>query len=129
MSVEWIITDGSKTIPDSEVLDMLNDGVIRVEALDTARPRVIGKSGRPLTPQWHEGNDSPRLCVYIRSGGIKRTIVLNKLVWMADRRLVVPRGFCVHHRDLNYENNAASNLVCMDIRGHQFIHEDRKANF
>ena len=48
--------------------------------------------------------------------------LLHRDIWEAKNKQQVPKGFVVHHRDHDKENNAASNLTCMERGEHQRHH-------
>lgn len=66
---------------------------------------------------------------YIDTTGYKRVLYNNKYVkehqlnWcIANDFPIIPRGFCIHHRDENRLNNKPENLVLLSIGIHQKAH-------
>lgn len=56
----------------------------------------------------------------------RRAIAVHKLVWIA-KHGSIPRGYDVHHKDLNSLNNKLSNLELMDKFLHRRLHSELEA--
>lgn len=48
---------------------------------------------------------------------------LHQMVWITERG-PIPRGYEIHHKDFNRENNDISNLTCISVEEHRKLHAD-----
>ncbi|WP_157942635.1 HNH endonuclease signature motif containing protein [Escherichia sp. MOD1-EC6099] len=46
----------------------------------------------------------------------------HQAMWMLSNKQAIPDNFVIHHRDLDYTNNAPENLILLSKRAHQFYH-------
>lgn len=60
--------------------------------------------------------------LYHRPSDKRRKIGVAAFVWMAGTKHAVPKGFIVHHQDLNTLNNAFDNLYCLHEIDHHKLH-------
>ena len=106
-----------KNITDAEILDFLHTGLLTVDV--TTGEVWWGGEPRAVT---RAGSHGFRNRVEIRYEGHKRTIYLNKLVYMAATRKPIPVGYQIHHIDEDNTNDVWSNLICVSIQDHLKLH-------
>lgn len=104
-------------VSDAEILRLLKEGAYKVSLEDGT---VIGRRGKPITP-WEKNN---HLLVRLYDGGKARSVSLGKLVWMAATGEEVPKGFEVHHRNLNSGDNSWVNLIVLHELDHRKFHAE-----
>lgn len=46
----------------------------------------------------------------------------HRMVWIRQNKMPIPKGFIIHHRDMNKLNNNIDNLVLMDNNTHSLMH-------
>ena len=71
------------------------------------------------------------MSLYIRlhfDGDYRRGIAVARLVWMSVTKRTIPKGFEIHHMDVDYKNNAWSNLYCLYKLDHKKLHNRHLIN-
>lgn len=106
----------SKLLNQRDILTMLKCKVYTVD-LETAE--VKNSRGNVIKPV---PDDKGRLFVRLYWSKGRKTIFLNRLVWMAATLRTIPAGFEIHHRDENHNNDAWTNLYCLFEMDHQKLH-------
>lgn len=104
-------------LSDEQVLTLLTSEVYTV-CPDTAEVARDGKPIKPVSLKRQPGRYFVRL---YGLGGV-RTIMRNKLAWMAGAKALVPAGFEIHHDDENHSNDAWHNLICLHALDHRKQH-------
>ncbi len=108
-------------LTNADVLKLLKQ---RVYTVDLAQGVVLGQRGKPLKTVEREGGFSGVGLVYLfvelyhKDSDKRRKIGVSSLVWMAGTQQAVPRGFEIHHQDMNTLNNAFINLYCLHTVDH-----------
>lgn len=46
----------------------------------------------------------------------------HRMIWEHHNQIRVPKGFVIHHKDFNSQNNAIENLECMSSEDHKDLH-------
>lgn len=121
----------------------LKDGTLHVD-FSTGKIYSVNSTWNELTVEYddHAGNQRyafvtiRRKCISYRKGfrgqsskiitWRRRKIAVHKLVWIAKHGLI-PRGYDVHHKDLNSLNNRLSNLELLEKHIHLQLHTDLEA--
>lgn len=104
-----------ETLTTRDILAILRSGVYQVD-LESG---TVSRNGRELTPY---ANEDGYLFVQLYHEQKRKTISVSKVVWMAGSGRSVPRGFEIHHRDRNPENNWWSNLFALHNTDHRKLH-------
>lgn len=104
--------------PD-ELLEILEEGRYHVCPQTGELIKQIGVGGRVITPAYDK---SGRAFVRLYANNKRKTIFLNRLVWMSVTKSVIPEGFEIHHWDSNHANNAFDNLYCLHKMDHDKVH-------
>lgn len=109
-----------KTLSDMTLLTLLNDGEIQVDLYSCD----VWKSGRLLKPTivGRDGKNCTRYRIEICHFGCKRSIVRSRLVYMAGARILIPKGFEIHHRDEDRYNDSFANLIMLTTQDHLKLH-------
>lgn len=115
----------SSILSDQKIVELVNEGSIVV---DFHASRVF-KNGRELRIGivGTEGKNGTRHRVQICAMGVKRTIVLAKLVYMAWTKRVIPDGFVIHHIDGDRYRDTIDNLVMLTVEDHNKLHRAAEA--
>lgn len=53
------------------------------------------------------------------------TMPLHRFIWMMDHKRLIPPDFSVYHTDHNKDNNAPSNLICVNKEGEVIDYESQ----
>lgn len=103
-----------------EVMDLIQSGVIEVNLL-TAE---VTKNGRVLKPTIVGRNDKngTRYRIEICHNGGKRTILRNRLVYMAELGRVIPDDLFIHHVNEDRYDDRAANLIGLSEHDHKKLH-------
>lgn len=104
-----------KTIPDEQILALLE---LRVLIVDYPFIRFKGKE---LTKNL-AGSKGERFRVELRFEGKKRTLLVSRLVYMAETMRVIPDGSEIHHLDGDRFNDHPSNLIALTANDHYKFH-------
>lgn len=105
----------TETLSDKDILTLLKHGVYRV---DLERGEVFNEHGKEL--QYRRcGKSQEYLCVRLYSAPKMREIGVARLVWMAGTKRRIPKGFEVHHRNGDTEDNSFLNLFCLYCVDHR----------
>lgn len=114
------MTKKRESIPDAEILEMLETGLIKVD-LNTG---VVAKGDKVLQPTivGTDGKNGTRKRIEICNKGRKRSILLAKLIYMAGNKMIVPTGFEVHHIDKDRYGDRFSNLIMLTHSDHRKMH-------
>lgn len=120
-----------KTIPDEEILDLINCGRIVIKYLNRKNP-VIFKDGKKLSPYIVWGSrcsDCDRWAIKIglpkkprQKRPRRRSIVRSRLVWMYVHRRIISLGEEIHHDDEDRLNDQAKNLINWAEDRHRSYH-------
>ena len=118
-------TTPSKTIPDEEILELLNSKILTVN-LETTEVKYKGRKKPPFaTPQ---SNTTNRYKIHLYLGNSRRpnyrrrTISLARLVYLAGTLKIIPDGHEIHHLDEDSQNDRFSNLICLSKEDHDKLH-------
>lgn len=93
-----------------------------------------GKTGKPLFRYYGEptppdllddsfkteSNLHPWVRIYVN--GNYMPLPLSHVIWMTGNRRVVPRGFHIHHRNINPNDNRFINLYALSDKDHRKLH-------
>lgn len=104
-------------LTDRDILKLLHLGRYKVD-LDTGE--VFQGNGKPLKA--YEGNEEKHLWVRLYGFKKRKAIAVHRLVWLAGAGRPIPKGFQIHHRNLDTQDNRWSNLFCLHERDHRKLH-------
>jgi hypothetical protein len=109
---------------DSIFLDRIAEGTLRV---DLETQKVYTRLHRTKFGEWHELGPFPGrwgyLHVRVYHRGRRKSLALNRLIWIVANGQLIPEGFDIdHYPDRNKRNNHPSNLRLRDL------HENRSDN-
>lgn len=111
-----------KTITDETLLSLIKRGILRGEQLNYC-PRIYFRNNQ-LTPTicGTDGVNGTRYRVEIRYEGVRRTILLSKLVWMLGHHRIPPADHEIHHKDEDRYHDSFHNLELQHIDYHRRYH-------
>ena len=103
-----------------EVVQLLRNGVYKVDGDGTVLRAWTGKEDRPVKP--YKGNEEGHLFVRLYHNKKRKTCAVARLVWMATTLQPIPWNFEIHHQDEDVTNNRWSNLYCLHKLDHRKYH-------
>lgn len=92
---------------DEMILDRIKADTLRVDT-ETGAVSSWRKGRWNRIAQEVDRNGYASVRIYCR--GRRRRIAVNRIVWMAEHRELIPEGFDVHHQDTERHNNNGRNL-------------------
>lgn len=109
-----------KPMTKREIIKLFRKGVYRVD-LDTGE--VFNGRGRKIKARRsHSALRHWRVDLYDGETGKFATPFLHQVVWMFGTMHPIPKGWEVHHRDEDVDNNTFNNLICLHTLDHLKFH-------
>ncbi len=108
-----------QTATIEQVSDWLNRGLFYLRG-----DRVFKYTGKELmqrgSTRRRSNHVDPRVDLFCE--GFRKSIHVSQLVWMANTRIAIPKGFEIHHRNEDPSDNSWDNLLCVHLTDHSKIH-------
>jgi hypothetical protein len=102
-----------------EVIDLFDRGEYLIETEE--KGIVSSKSGRPLFTFCNSQRSAGPWVRLYRSPKMI-TIPISHCVWLYRARIQIPKGFEIHHRNLDPTDNRWDNLFCLFRLDHSKLH-------
>lgn len=109
-----------KLLSDEQILAML----ISKEIVVNFSTQEVFHNGKLKTPSivGTEGKNGTRYRIEIYTPNYRRSIVRAKLIYMAAHRILIPKGFEIHHVDEDRYNDDPNNLIMLTKADHLKLH-------
>ena len=119
------------TLSDPFLIELMNEGHLRMTHTDTPNPRCFITNIRGKTRELKAtvcGTKGLRYRFEICREGKRRSVIRAKLVYLYITRQPIPPNHELHHLDEDRFNDSFQNLKALPIKDHLAHHRPRKAN-
>lgn len=103
-------------LTEAEILELFRRGIYTA---DVDNGVIFNRKGKRLKCR---ANAKGYRIVQFRENGRRKSIMLQRAIWMAATLSPIPEGWEVHHRDGEREHNWFLNLYCLHPLDHDKLH-------